>query len=162
MNKLFFVFVCAGVQTDHGPEDICFLRNILSCKQSTLSANHFQILFNPISGLGHTMWFPGLQNELMKCFDFFSITIPVSEDTPISALTITIYPNPTSYEVKISCSEKVNALEVYNTLGEKLNVDSNLNDQLTYTVNFSNKQKGIYFAKVYCGDRVFTKKIVFQ
>ncbi len=73
----------------------------------------------------------------------------------------TVYPNPTSGILTINSSEKINAIEIYNILGEKISGTPIplLNNA---AVDLSSQSKGIYFVKIYNGSKIRTEKIIVQ
>ena len=70
---------------------------------------------------------------------------------------ISIYPNPTMGVFKISSDIKINSIEIYNILGEKI-----FNQNYTNEINLSNYGKGIYFIKFYNGRNEYSQKIIVQ
>ena len=70
---------------------------------------------------------------------------------------LSIYPNPSNSFIKISASEKITGVEIYNVIGKKVISISNFNDN---KVDISSLSKGVYFLKVTDGDSVATKKII--
>lgn len=75
---------------------------------------------------------------------------------------ITLYPNPTTGKFTVIAGEEIQfQLEIYNTLGEKVFQTSNqqLNNS---TIDISNQPEGIYFVKIYDGDKIYSNKIVVQ
>ncbi len=89
-------------------------------------------------------------------------------NTQIPSNEVSVFPNPTSGKFTVSSPEKVNTIEVFNMLGEKVYMINNLkqptpvNSQTSYKIDFSNFQKGIYFVNIYAGQKMQTKKIVIQ
>ena len=60
----------------------------------------------------------------------------------------------------ISSSEKISAIEIYNTLGEKV-FQSNIQSP-TSNINLSDKPKGIYFLKLQSGTQIYTQKVIIE
>jgi len=82
---------------------------------------------------------------------------------------ITVFPNPASDKITVSSLEKINAIEIYNLIGEKVYVINNSNNavgipmgQTSIGIDLSGFQKGIYFVKMYGQENSQTKKIVIQ
>lgn len=75
---------------------------------------------------------------------------------------INIFPNPTPDKVTVYSLEKIKAIEIYNMLGEKVCTVNNFSQQISNEINLSGFQKGIYFAKIYIGENIYTKKIVYN
>lgn len=88
----------------------------------------------------------------------------------ISALTLiseterskefNIYPNPTNGIIEVSGD--ANAIEIYNSFGEKTSSISNLKQQIVNEINLSNSPKGIYFVKIIDEGEIHTIKVVVQ
>ncbi|WP_047551284.1 aryl-sulfate sulfotransferase [Psychroserpens sp. Hel_I_66] len=75
------------------------------------------------------------------------------DDFEISAFKI--YPNPTRDFITISSEATIDKIELYSILGEKV-YQSGQNT----VVDLTSFNTGIYFAKIYSGDRSITKKII--
>ncbi len=72
-----------------------------------------------------------------------------------------IFPNPTTDELKIKNSElKIKFIEIYDTLGEKIFVQQQTASQKLQTINISNLPPGIYFIKVFSGEKTITQRVV--
>ncbi len=72
--------------------------------------------------------------------------------------TISIYPNPSSNIVTIQWQGNENAsLQIFNSLGEEV-----LRQQISHNGTVLLQQKGIYFARIDNGERIYTEKIVIQ
>lgn len=77
--------------------------------------------------------------------------------------TISIFPNPTNGMIHIQgLGTKVQSLEIYNILAEKVYATSNVRQQTLKEIDLSQYQKGIYFVKIYDGVKIHTEKIVIQ
>lgn len=77
--------------------------------------------------------------------------------TELDALSY-VYPNPAKDEVMIASSIKMNKVEIFNMVGQKV-YETNVNGNST-TVNVSNFTSGSYVAKIYSESGVATKKVV--
>jgi hypothetical protein len=78
---------------------------------------------------------------------------------------IFIYPNPTSGRFTIKNIElKMTKckLEIYNVLGEKIYSKSNYDQQISNEIDISNSPKGIYFVKIYDGEKFYSEKIMIR
>jgi hypothetical protein len=100
-------------------------------------------------------------NEIF--IDDISFTFPVgiNEENSDQAI-VTISPNPTSGKLIVSSLEKINLIEIYNILGEKvLSVNypilSGSNE-----IDLTNYHRGVYFLKTFCSGKTNTEKIVLQ
>ena len=95
--------------------------------------------------------------------DDFSFTFPVGiTESGIDNSGINLFPNPASDKITISSVEKINAIEIYNILGENVYSSSILKTATSDEINLSNFQKGIYFVKIYHAEKICTEKIVIQ
>ena len=72
---------------------------------------------------------------------------------------VNIYPNPSTGKFIIEQQKMLEgmSLEVYNAVGEKV-----LQQQTTNEIDLTNFPKGIYFVKIYDGEKSYTNKIVVQ
>lgn len=97
--------------------------------------------------------------------DDVSVTLP----TGVSELMgtendIEIFPNPSNGVFSIHSqilNNEEQYIEVYNILGEKVH-SSNKSKLSAYTVDLSHQSKGVYFVKVYRGEKCTTRKIVVE
>jgi len=80
----------------------------------------------------------------------------------ISTTHFNVYPNPTSKSITVSSSEKINTVEIYNLLGERIYMASNFINQTPIEIGISDFPKGIYLAKIYTGEKIYTEKFVKQ
>ena len=97
--------------------------------------------------------------------DDASVTLPTGINESMSVENdIEIFPNPSTGLINIHTSTKNDEeqfVEVYNLLGAKIHV-SEKSKLSNYTLNLSNQPKGVYFVKVYRGEKCITRKIVVQ
>ncbi|MES2395995.1 MAG: T9SS type A sorting domain-containing protein [Bacteroidota bacterium] len=82
-------------------------------------------------------------------------------------MAVIIYPNPTNgkFIIELSSPPLKNdkcEIKIYNMLGEKVFQSSNLNQQTSKEINLSASPKGIYFVRIYDGEKNHSKKIVVQ
>lgn len=77
---------------------------------------------------------------------------------------INIFPNPSSgiFTLQNQNVSQTNAIEIYNTLGEKVYSTTNHKLQATNIIDLSSEPKGIYFVKIQIEENIFYKKIVVQ
>jgi hypothetical protein len=71
---------------------------------------------------------------------------------------IAMYPNPVSSSLSISSLEKLDAISIYNVIGQEV-MNLKVNDT-TITINVSNFQKGIYIIKSFSEGKVSTSKFI--
>lgn len=67
-----------------------------------------------------------------------------------------VYPNPTSSEISIKTNEKIDKVEIFSTLGQKVYSENTPNKKL----NISSLRAGLYLLKIYSKNNIATKKIV--
>jgi hypothetical protein len=84
------------------------------------------------------------------------------DDLSVQEGNIHIYPNPTNGKFTISSNSIINSIEIFNLLGELVPSDFTFNQQTSTEIDISNAPKGIYFAKISTGGKVYTRKIVVQ
>lgn len=123
----------------------------------SLVAHNAPLLFNSIPGVGHTTSFSSFKQEIMKCFHYFSISTGIKNE--FSFDNIVIYPNPTSGRIAISSIKKINKIEIYNLLGEKVYYSTTIKQN---EIDLSKLTKGIHFIKIDLDDKTLTEKIVLQ
>jgi len=90
-------------------------------------------------------------------------------NTLMPANEVSVFPNPTFDKVTVSSLEKINAIEIYNMLGEKVYTINDFKQPASQTgrqtsseIDLSNFPKGIYFIKIYDSVKICTEKIVTQ
>ena len=97
--------------------------------------------------------------------DDASVTLPTGIDELIDAeQDLQIFPNPTSGIFTVQAQALKNEeqfVEVYNVLGEKVYSTPRSKD-LNYTLDLSAKSKGIYYLKLYRGEKCQVRKIMVQ
>jgi poly(3-hydroxybutyrate) depolymerase len=128
--------------------------------RDSLVAHNAPMLFNSMPGIGHTTSFPTFKQEMMQCFHYFQTLTGIIEIKDLSSLRINIYPNPTSGKFTVTSSGKISTIEIYNMLGVQIYTLSNLSQETSKEIDLSNFPKGIYFAKIYDGNKNHTEKIV--
>jgi len=74
---------------------------------------------------------------------------------------ISVYPNPTTGKVTVY-GAGINAIEVYNAIGEKVYTNSNTLKQITNEINLSSFKKGIYLFKIQNGNLTQTRKVIVE
>ncbi len=76
---------------------------------------------------------------------------------------ISLYPNPSSGEIFISTSEKINKISISNVSGLNiLEVPINTNKQRQVKLNLQEYSKGIYFVKISYRDRHIIRRFILQ
>lgn len=70
-----------------------------------------------------------------------------------------LYPNPSNGTFFIANGNKVNSIEVYNIIGNKILTINNLSSN---EINLSNTPTGIYFVKMYSEEKIYTNKIIIE
>jgi len=97
--------------------------------------------------------------------DDASVTLPTGVEELMSAEnSIEIYPNPSNgvFTIQsIASNDEPQFVELYNMLGEKIHT-SEKSKLSAYTVDLSHQSKGVYFVRVYRGEKCATKKVVVE
>ena len=78
-----------------------------------------------------------------------------------SALNFSVYPNPSNGNFTISSEEDINAIEIYNAIGEiisPLSLERGAAGEVI--INLSEASKGIYFVWIIANDKTTTQRIV--
>lgn len=75
-------------------------------------------------------------------------------------LEIQLYPNPLKNYLFIRGSEKIKLVEVYNVIGKQVLQQNNSKNDIRLKLN--GFAKGIYFVKIYSGEKAHLKKIVVE
>lgn len=78
-----------------------------------------------------------------------------------NSIVATLYPNPTSGILKISGPEKIDVIEIYDLLGQKIHTE-NYGGEMNVEVDLSVYAKGIYSIKLNRGIRYLPGRIVIQ
>ncbi|OUR99411.1 hypothetical protein A9Q86_12650 [Flavobacteriales bacterium 33_180_T64] len=68
-----------------------------------------------------------------------------------------LFPNPTSNYINVSASNTIDKIEFYSILGHKVLETNNTN-----IIDISNFDSGVYFVKIYSGNKSISKKIIKQ
>ena len=77
----------------------------------------------------------------------FAVTVTVTLSNDAFALnTFTYYPNPVVSVLNIESLDLINAIEVYNSMGQK--VYSEIPNKLSHTINLENLPTATYFVKL--------------
>ena len=93
--------------------------------------------------------------------DDISFTLPVAiNDINMDKSSISVFPNPTYDKITVSSLEKVNTIEIYNVLGEKVYTANYFKQQTTTEIDLTPFQRGIYFVKIYNGKKFYLEKII--
>ena len=89
-------------------------------------------------------------------FDNLITSLP--EQSSENAL-INLFPNPTQGRFTINSNRRLNSVIVQNMLGEIIYTIPK-NGSASNEIDLSDQPKGIYFVKVYTGERSFSEKVV--
>lgn len=76
----------------------------------------------------------------------------------VENVSVSVYPNPASEYVAISSLQKINNVEIVNTLGQVVYSDNTVAN--AYNIPVSNLANGTYFVKVKTANKVSTSKII--
>jgi hypothetical protein len=76
---------------------------------------------------------------------------------------ICIYPNPSAGKLRMEFEGLgvARLLEIYNLSGERI-CSANLSQQTTIDIDLSLFPKGFYFARIYAGGEIFSRKFVLE
>ncbi len=77
---------------------------------------------------------------------------------------LSVYPNPCSEHVNISFAKKFSGIiKITNINGQNL-INTNINNQISKTIDISNFTSGIYFCNIYnqSGNIIYNKKLIKQ
>ena len=123
----------------------CFYLNIIdACAISLCASNNNELLFTS---------FPNL-----NCYDSGGNFITSLNKIELEDNSITLYPNPTNKEVNISSENIINSIEVFNSLGQKINQTNVKQNEKTLDINsFS---KGVYIIGVNTDKGYIRKKLI--
>ncbi len=93
--------------------------------------------------------------------NIFGFTTSISDQA--LSTSIVIYPNPTSGNFTITLTNISNygSIEIYSSLGERL-VSEPFSLSSKKEINLNNISCGIYFVKVYNGEKYYSKKIIVE
>jgi len=88
--------------------------------------------------------------------------VRVYQNTPLGtndvfASKFSVYPNPSSDVINIKTDEKVDKVELYNTLGQLI-----INKDNTTLMNINRVKSGLYLLKIYSGNKTVTKKVIIE
>ena len=72
---------------------------------------------------------------------------------------VTLYPNPVNEQLHISTKENINAITIYNQLGQMSISRKAIND-INTTLDVSHLNTGVYFIQIEIGQNLITKKII--
>ncbi|MGE5316984.1 MAG: T9SS type A sorting domain-containing protein, partial [Chloroflexota bacterium] len=85
---------------------------------------------------------------------FFRKVLSVPE--PQKTETVSIYPNPTTGQIKVNTTTRINSVELYKITGESLgSIEVNSN-----VIDLSHFPSNIYVLKIITGNEVVLKKVV--
>jgi hypothetical protein len=102
--------------------------------------------------------------EVMRgdsCYNYFHTNLGINE-LKMQDAGIVVFPNPTSGKFTVSSKTDINAVEVYNLLGERVYHGANFNGRTSTEIDLSNHSKGTYILNVHSGRKVYNCKIVVQ
>ncbi len=91
-----------------------------------------------------------------------SSTIGINE-TQDNQTTTAVFPNPSKGKFTIAVSSNsINAIEIYNLMGQKVFFTSDISRQMSEEIDLSCFPKGIYFINIYNGEKTHKEKVVIQ
>lgn len=90
-----------------------------------------------------------------------SYTINTNIDEHQHKPNIELYPNPSDGSFIVS-GDNINAIEIYNIIGEKVSSYRGINNQTIHNIDINNVAKGVYIVKLIKDDGILSRKIVIQ
>jgi len=96
---------------------------------------------------------------LDNTYNYFHTVLGIN-DLKMQDATIVVYPNPTSGMFTISSKSDINAVDIYNLLGEQVYHGGNFTGRTSAEIDLSSHSKGIYILDFHCGTKVYYRKIV--
>jgi len=75
---------------------------------------------------------------------------------------ISVFPNPNNGKFIINSSIPLSSIEIYNTLGEKIESKFILTLKTSHEVDIQGIDEGIYILKIYDGPKTYSRKIIVQ
>lgn len=77
----------------------------------------------------------------------------------VDMASISVYPNPAKNVVSISAPAAIDRIEMMNVLGQKVYENATIGSENT-TINVSDLDNGTYFVRIFCGNKMMTKKLI--
>jgi hypothetical protein len=143
--------ICATALSSGGDDNNAITTN---CTGATYIAGDFGI--NPFIVGSDTLILSGTENFFIAKYNCNGE--PVTTNEIQNQETIILFPNPTSSTFKITSTDKIETMKLYNILGELLITEKINNTQST--INISQFSKGIYFVEIKTEKGIVRKKVV--
>ena len=86
------------------------------------------------------------------------LSVTASSLNDVATASVSVYPNPTSNNITVSSLQKINNVEIINTLGQVVYSDNTAANG--YSINVKNFERGTYFVKVRTNGKVSTSKVI--
>ena len=91
----------------------------------------------------------------------FSIVVKLLSITEINAAAITVYPNPTSGQLRIASSElRMEDVHIYDVMGKKILTSPMSQSSLETTMDVTHLPNGVYFLRIQTDQGLVTKKVI--
>ncbi len=105
----------------------------------------------------------GIHNSVCNTEDApnkFSCSLgPILSSTELSPIAFKVFPNPTSNgELQIEAEANISKVEIFNVIGERLIIDTSMNNSSLASINVDQLQNGAYLVKVYFSNNHFSMK----
>lgn len=132
--------------------------NILN---ATFEGSSVPFLYNEIPGVGHTMNYPELTQELMECINFFN-NGSSSIASPTGKTALTLYPNPASNEITVAVgsSSKQSIVTIFNRQGQL--VISSVVEKQNNSLDIRKLSPGLYYLTLDNGKQQHNSKFIKQ
>ncbi len=72
---------------------------------------------------------------------------------------ISIYPNPSKENIRVTSENKLDRIEILSILGEKILIKDFLMNEKEIDLNVTFIENGVYLIRIFSNNRIFTKKI---
>lgn len=107
--------------------------------------------------VGQTEYY-GQQNESDVLTLKYATSIGLEEDLAIRGMSV--FPNPSDEIIFISSKEKIECIDIYNMLGEKVCSRTTQYTLNNYPIDLSDLKSGIYFLRINDGIKPYQQKII--
>ena len=93
---------------------------------------------------------------------YYSHSISGTNDMEVDNGDYTVYPNPNSGQFSIFSESIITRLEIYNSIGERIHYDPDIQPQSAIYIDLTGHGPGIYFINIYDGALKYVRKVIVQ